>query len=599
MSISITSVGPTPSTFSALSANHSASGRILSLAVAGDGSRMYAGSYAGVWRSDDGGQHWRQLTRPQPPAGEHEVPGAIQAPHIFDLAVSPVDPDVVLAAANRDDFTVHRQGIYRSTDGGDTWELVFSDFLFVTQIIFAPDDPLLAYAATGLGIAVSRDAGQTWESPFNRPPFTTIVSHVAAGPLEGSGIRRVYAAGDDEVYYSTDGGTTWSVDQGAATLRNALTNTFAGQLPDGVGSGAHVLAVEPGNPTRVYLAAVGGANGPSYYAVIGGVVIPDGHLCNAPTGRGCGEGSLWYGDFDQFATTGAAQWSQLPGPPVYFGVTTPSGNAFVVAKPTGSGHLLFFADQSHVHVSDGKPTATSSWHRLDGKDASETAPPHQYGNQLFVHADPHYLVTSTDFDIALTAPTGVAFPYDQNSVLDQHLAGTIWMANDGGVDRSDDGGRTWRRSVGLDTLDPVNIAGLAGLGSRPALYMGTGDNDDFFTRDGGGHWGDPISSCGDCDAWFADPAQSVRVLEFNPRDGDERKLRLISGGFVGVPPRRVYPDAAALPAIATAIGRAYVPDLGVAYVGEVRHLGAAADLRVLDLDERAGLRPLPHVRVRP
>src|SRR6185503_8611922 len=52
-----------------------------------------------------------------------------------------------------------------------------------------------------------------------------------------------------------------------------------------------------------------------------------------------------------------------------------------------------------------------------------------------------------------------------------------------------------------------------------ALYFGCGDNNDFFTRDGGQHWEDPGSGCGDCDAWFTDSAQAGRVVQFLPRSG--------------------------------------------------------------------------------
>ena len=72
-------------------------------------------------------------------------------------------------------------------------------------------------------------------------------------------------------------------------------------------------------------------------------------------------------------------------------------------------------------------------------------------------------------------------------------------------------------AAGLETLDPINIAGLFGNGSQPALYFGCGDNNDFFTRDGGQHWEDPRSGCGDCDAWFTDMAQAGRVVQFLPR----------------------------------------------------------------------------------
>jgi hypothetical protein len=62
---------------------------------------MYAGSFAGVWRSDDGGRNWFQLTRPQPGLGvvQADVPGALLAPHVFDLVASPTDPDVALGSA--------------------------------------------------------------------------------------------------------------------------------------------------------------------------------------------------------------------------------------------------------------------------------------------------------------------------------------------------------------------------------------------------------------------------------------------------------------------------------------------------------------------
>jgi hypothetical protein len=83
---------------------------------------------------------------------------------------------------------------------------------------------------------------------------------------------------------------------------------------------------------------------------------------------------------------------------------------------------------------------------------------------------------------------------------------------------------------GLETLDPINIAGIGGA---PALYMGCGDNDDFFTVDGGQIWGDPTSFCGDCDAWFADIADPTRVLQFDPpsRNGPGLRVRKGNGGY--------------------------------------------------------------------
>lgn len=63
----IEDVSPQTDTFS-VTTQHSVSGRIASLAAAADSQRLYAGTYSGIWRSDDAGRTWRQLRRPQPAA---------------------------------------------------------------------------------------------------------------------------------------------------------------------------------------------------------------------------------------------------------------------------------------------------------------------------------------------------------------------------------------------------------------------------------------------------------------------------------------------------------------------------------------------------
>lgn len=542
-------VGPTPATFpgSRLGLMQSPTGRILSLARAAGSARLYAGTFAGLWRSDDAGRTWRQLTRPQPDGVDVEVAGALFAPHVLDLAVSPADPDLVLASGSAGEFADDRDGLYRSVDGGNTWGRVLRVMSgeLVSQIVFAPDDATLVFAAIGpRGVAVSRNAGATW----------SVVSvgagaawHVAVAAQESKGKRLVYAAGDNRIFVSVDGGNQWQSDRGAAGVRSALDEiwnrylrippepppTFARPTAPNSASGPQVLAIEPGNPRRLYLATPTGANGPGYYDP---KVSPDGTIRNVPPASGAGEASLWYGDFDAFETTGAAQWSQLPGPALYHGVTTPSGNAFVVAKPTSSGYLLFLSDLSHVHVAAGKPTATSSWHRLDGLDVSAAALAGIKTNTISVHPDPHALVVTEDFDITLKPPSKVRFPYDQNSVLDQFLGGTIWMANDGGVVWSEDGGQNWKPATGLETLDLVNMAGLYGVGSQPALYIGVVDNDDFCSFDGGTRWKDGARNPGDADAWFSDVAQRTRVLEFSPHDNSVDVI-------TSAPPSSAYPDA--------------------------------------------------------
>ena len=200
-------VGPSPANFAQGNPRRSGSGRMLAIAVASDNQRVYLGSYAGVWRSDDGGRNFRQMVRPQPSSFDADVAGALHAPHVLDIAVSPADPSVVLAVAQRGNFNPTRNGVYRSTDGGIHWTLVLTA-VSVGQVAFAPDDGNLAMAALGSAVATSRDGGATWTLAPANPAW-----HVAIGPREASGVRRAYAAGDRE----TDAGRA-AGDDGRAAL---------------------------------------------------------------------------------------------------------------------------------------------------------------------------------------------------------------------------------------------------------------------------------------------------------------------------------------------------------------------------------------------
>lgn len=181
----------------------SLSGKALCVAISADGTRAYVGGHSGVWRSDDGGDTWWHPEWPQPPLGVTDVPGALVVPNVHDLLISPADNDVVLAATAYDAREPDQSGIYRSTDGAQSWSLVHqftsvvsgsSSVSMASQLAQAPDDPNLVYAAGGFAIAVSADGGVTWAK--RRPPFDQgeDVWHVPVGPALGSS-RRVYAVG--------------------------------------------------------------------------------------------------------------------------------------------------------------------------------------------------------------------------------------------------------------------------------------------------------------------------------------------------------------------------------------------------------------------
>lgn len=655
-------VSPNANSFTATT-GQSVSNRMFSLAVSADGQRLYGGTVSGVWRSDDAGQTWRQLTRPQPPQGTNEVEGALMVRHVFDVVVSPVQKngkDVLLAATAYDPRVNPKNGIYLSDDGGETWRLVYqftcSASLGVGQIVFAPDQSNLVYAAGGCKIAISMNGGEKWEE--KEIPNRGEVWHLAVARAEGS-IRRIYGAGGNQLWYSEDSGANWRLDRSNGP---AAVGVEYGYFPSELGgNSSQILAVDPNNPARVYLAVPSSANGPSYYhpsrigapgtpcnipvvydtngnaqydagdqriagtdpkvqATLRGVPITlrhdpkilyfdanddnvwkpgetvvydvngngtfervgDGNQDDLiivglkpdngtvlkddpaidyvelifnnqpiPFGprvgeAGCGEGSVWLGDYSNFnvkePTQQAAEWTQLPGPPTYYSgcstPSTPSGRVYIATNKTANDYLLFFADASHVHVSRGLPTSYAAWHRLDGKDASQN----QSCNELFVHPDPHAIAFSSNLDMELT-PSTQKPPYDRNSELDKCISGTIWMANDGGVYGSVDCGRKgipdWPLSKGLANIQ--GIAGFAGLalpGTPPALYFGGADNDNFFSTNGGLTWQNhPVFDCGDCGAWFSDPKLPDRVLEI---EGLDRGSILVD--ITDLENKKAYPD---------------------------------------------------------
>jgi hypothetical protein len=576
----ITNVSPGIDTFAA-STQHSVSGRANALAVTADGLRLYAGTFAGVWRSDDGGLIWQQMTRPQPAPGVNTVAGSLLVPDVYDIAISPTNRDVVIVSVEGDLHQQPMNGIYRSEDAGSTLTLVkqftCSGGGQVPQIVFAPDDANLVYAAGGCAVGLSADGGKTWKEktlPVQASmSANSSVWHIAVAPLEppenkavrvtGSaidplGVRRVYALGGNQMFYSTDGGQTWTADSGINTIVN-LANIGDPAAPNS-GNSSRVLMVEPGNNQHVLLSVNSLANGPSYYdkpVCDAPTIIPDGITCNATVERHCGEGSIWLGDFSAFfssAPSPQAAWTQLPGPPVYWGITTPSGNTYVNVKPVGNNYLLFFADRSHVHVSTGLPVK-AGWHRIEGLDASQTAPPNPpnpYCNKLFVHVDPHALVMTPNFSMTLQPPPAAApKPFKLNKVAGPNTTGDLWMANDGGVFHSSGALTNWRPASNLSTLATVNLAGLAVPGYSPALYFGTGDNDDFYSSDGGGSWRNPQYDCGDCDAWFADPAQVRQVMEFMPS--------VSGGGFFVFTNSTKYPDPEPQPPDNTQLAHWFCP----------------------------------------
>ncbi|HEY7627610.1 MAG TPA: hypothetical protein VH761_11100, partial [Ilumatobacteraceae bacterium] len=199
-------------------------GRVV--AVAADPKRQavfYFGAVAGgVWKSNDCGQFWECVTD-----------GFLTTASIGALAVAPSDGNVIYAGTGESTIRIdvtHGDGVYKSTDAGLTWRHVgLPESRHIGEIRVHPDDPDTVYvAALGhsakdnpeRGLYRSRDGGETWE----------LVLHVSDGAgavdvsLDPNNPRMIFATiwqtrrnfwsinsggPDSGLWRSRDGGDTW------------------------------------------------------------------------------------------------------------------------------------------------------------------------------------------------------------------------------------------------------------------------------------------------------------------------------------------------------------------------------------------------------
>ncbi len=155
------------------------------------------GPESAIYKSADGGETWRKVTRGLP---EKDDMGRI------GLAISPADPDVVYATVEAFDKKV--SGIYRSTDRGETWEKrgdFFALGLYYGEIVADPRSRDRLYAMD-VFLRVSDDGGKTFR------PLGEKGKHVDNHVLWVDPARpgHFLSGCDGGLYESFDGAASWS-----------------------------------------------------------------------------------------------------------------------------------------------------------------------------------------------------------------------------------------------------------------------------------------------------------------------------------------------------------------------------------------------------
>ena len=217
----------------------------------------------GMYKSTDAGKTWTHL-------------GLRESQMIAAIAVDPRNENRLFVAVLGHPYGPNpERGVFRSTDGGRTFEKVLykDEYTSANEVIIDPSDPNTIYATlwqqqqsfiegqgfgnAGMGIFKSTDGGTTWtQLSDGLPPI--LQANIAIAPSEPGTLYAVVAPGTGAIgfYKSTDGGAHWfqpvlgankETPNGKQDMR-PLARIGGGDLP--------TLAIDPKDPKVVYSASV-------------------------------------------------------------------------------------------------------------------------------------------------------------------------------------------------------------------------------------------------------------------------------------------------------------------------------------------------------
>lgn len=229
-------------------------GRVVAVAGAlDDPLKFYFGAaHGGVWKTTDAGMNWRNVSD-----------GFFKFPAVGALDVSSSNPDVIYAGTGEGlqrQFISPGDGVYKSTDGGDTWANVgLKETRHIARLRIHPTNPDIVYVAAmgdmfgpnpDRGIYRTMDGGETWEQILYKGETTGAVDLT----IDPSNPKVIIAALNHHVTYpwdeesggpssglfkSTDGGDSWT----DITHNPGMPKAMVGKI---------CVAISPASSSRVY-----------------------------------------------------------------------------------------------------------------------------------------------------------------------------------------------------------------------------------------------------------------------------------------------------------------------------------------------------------
>ena len=196
----------------------------------GEGEQTLRGNVSsgwGLWKSNDAGDTWEHI-------------GLKGTEHIGRIRIHPTNPDLLYVAAIGNLWKPNQErGVYRSQDGGKTWDKILyeSDKAGAVDLILDPNNPRIIYASTwqmkrngyrmdsggpGSKLWKSTDGGDNWKDITKMPglPKGTLgIIGVTVSPQNSDRIWTIIEADNGGVFRSDDGGKNWKKTSSNRSLR--------------------------------------------------------------------------------------------------------------------------------------------------------------------------------------------------------------------------------------------------------------------------------------------------------------------------------------------------------------------------------------------
>ncbi len=443
---------------------------IVDLALDGlDPGTLYVGTGRdGVFKSRNGGQTWTAVNTGLPSLS------------LDALTIDPQDPNVLYAGIDGYETT----GVWKTVNGGGSWNPVagvgLPKFNVVASLVIDPNNPKTIYVVgylpsntTLTGIYRSSDGGDTWTA-LNEVPDSQIPP--LAIDLQNS--STIYAGSiGSGMFKSSDGGTTWihssrglsavgvyglTVDHSnsatiyAGTYQGVFKSTDSGSTwSRKISDPTAPVVIDPSNPATIYAISIG-------------------YILKSTDGGETWRNLPGIGDVDALAID--------PNNPktLYAGISSPPYG------PGSSATGVYRTDdggETWRPANVGLPTGrnTIDFVAVDPRNSATVYAATFYGSpppdgSVYRSTDGGGTWTQINTERAITA-----------MALDTQNAGTIYAATSGkGLLKTVDGGDSWIQLGNM--LNDKSIKALAVEGTPSVLYAGTPDGDVFRSTDGGVSW---------------------------------------------------------------------------------------------------------------